>query len=113
MAEAIGTIYRGTTPTVTVRVTGLDLSDAALWPVVWLSARNRTDAIDVARDGLAIAAIDGGCTVAATLTQDQTLALTAQVPLQLQVRAKDSGGDAVALPVAQLAVEDVLKGGDI
>ena len=39
-------IYRGTTPTVTVSVDGVDLSDATQWPTVIVTMRNTGEDID-------------------------------------------------------------------
>lgn len=106
-------IYRGTTPSITLNVKGVDLSDASVWPIVIVTIENGRSAFDVDRGSLAIASTDAGCSVAFVLTQAQTLALSAMRTVHVQLRAKDSGGDAIASPVASVKVWDVIKDGEI
>lgn len=106
-------IYRGTTPSITLNIKGVDLSDASVWPTVIVTVENGRSTFDVNRDGLTIASTDAGCSVAFVLTQAQTLALSAMRTVHVQLRAKDSGGDATATEIASVAVEDVIKDGEI
>lgn len=106
MAEqAEGTIRRGTTPTITAQLN----ADVTGWPVVILSVRGAGQQLDLTGDRLTIAKADPGCTVSATLTQEETLAMQADLTISVQVRARDSSGKAVATSCGRLKVLDVLN----
>lgn len=107
------TIYRGTTPSVTLNVRGVDLSDASVWPTVIVTVENCRNTFDANRDQLAIAKTDGGCTVTLELTQTQTLLMRKLQKTLVQLRAKDADGHAIATEVASVAVEDIIKDGEI
>ena len=109
----MGQIFRGTTPSITLNITGVDLSDAGVWPTVIVTVENGRSAFDFSRDILDIAKTDTGCTVTLALTQSQTLALSVMRPIHVQLRAKDAGGDAIASPMASACVADVIKDGEI
>lgn len=106
-------IYRGTTPSITLNITGVDLSDASVWPTVIVTVKNARSTFDLDRDKLAIAKTDAGCTVTFELMQAQTLAISAMFPVYVQLRAKDADGHAIASPMASVEVEDVIKDGEI
>lgn len=106
-------IYRGTTPSITLNITGVDLSDASVWPTVIVTVENGRKAFDVNRDKLTIATADAGCSVTFALTQAQTLAFSVMRPIYVQLRAKDAVGDAIATETASVAVEDIVKEGEI
>lgn len=106
-------IYRGTTPSITLNVNGVDLSDASLWPTVIVTVKSGRSAFDVDRDKLTLASTDAGCSVAFALTQAQTLALSAMRTVHVQLRAKDAEGNAIASPIVSVKVGDVLKDGEI
>lgn len=106
-------IYRGTTPSITLNITGVDLSNAGVWPIVIVTVENGRSAFDVTRDSLAIANTDAGCSVSFELTQAQTLALSVMRTVSVQLRAKDADGNAIASPIASVEVGDVLKDGEI
>lgn len=106
-------IYRGTTPSVTLSVKGVDLSDASVWPTVIVTVENGRSTFDVMRDNLAIAKTDAGSSVTFALTQHQTLLMHKLQKTLVQLRAKDAGGDAIASPMATVEVEDVIKDGEI
>ena len=53
-------IYRGTTPSITLQVTGVDLSFLDTWPVVVVTLKNGDTEIDVQRDLLDIRHADTG-----------------------------------------------------
>lgn len=106
-------IYRGTTPSITLNITGVDLSDAGVWPTVIVTVGNGRNTFDVNRDKLVIANTDAGCTLTFEFTQVQTLALSVMRPVQVQLRAKDAGGNAIASPIASVEVEDVIRDGEI
>jgi hypothetical protein len=106
-------IYRGTTPSITLNLTGVDLSDMAVWPTVIVTVENGHNSFDVERDGLTIASTDAGCALTFALTQAQTLAFSVMRPIYVQLRAKDAVGDAIATETASVAVEDIVKDGEI
>jgi len=106
-------IYRGTTPSITLNLTGVDLSDKSVWPTVIVTVENGRNSFDVTRDKLAIAKTDAGCAVTFELTQAQTLLMRRLQKTLVQLRAKDADGDAIASPVAGVDVEEVIKDGEI
>lgn len=106
-------IYRGTTPSITLNVTGVDLSDKSVWPTVIVTVENGRSTFDVERDELAIAKTDAGCAVTFSLTQAQTLLMRRLQKTLVQLRAKDADGDAIASPMASVDVEEVIKDGEI
>lgn len=106
-------IFRGTTPSITLNITGVDLSDASVWPTVIVTVRNARGTVDVNRDNLVITNTDAGCSVTFALTQAQTLALSVMRPAHVQLRAKDADGHAIASPIASVEVEDVIRDGEI
>lgn len=106
-------IFRGTTPSITLNIKGVDLSDATVWPTVIVTVENGHNSFDVERDGLTIASTDAGCALTFALTQSQTLALSVMRPIYVQLRAKDADGHAIATDTASVAVEDVIKDGEI
>lgn len=106
-------IYRGTTPSITLNITGVDLTDDAVWPTVIVTIKNGHKNFDVTRDKLAVEKTDAGCALTFELTQDQTLALSVMYPVYVQLRAKDASGDAIASPVARVEVGDIIKDGEI
>lgn len=106
-------IYRGTTPSITLNVTGVDLSDASVWPTVIVSAENGSSTFDVMRDKLIVAKTDAGCSVTFALTQAQTLLMHKLQKTIVQLRAKDSDGHAIATEAASVYVEDIVKDGEI
>jgi hypothetical protein len=106
-------IYRGTTPSITLNLTDVDMSDASIWPTVIVTVENGSSTFDVTRDKLAIAKTDAGCAVTFELTQAQTLAMDWLRPTLVQLRARDADGYAIASEVASVDVRDVIKGGEI
>lgn len=106
-------IYRGTTPSIKLNVTGVDLSDASVWPTVIVTVENWRSTFDVNRDNLAIAKTDSGCSVTFALTQSQTLLMRKLQKTLVQLRAKDADGHAIATEIAFVTVEDIVKDGEI
>ena len=106
-------IYRGTTPSITLQVTGVDLSLQDTWPVVVVTLKNGGTEIDFQRDLLVIEHTDTGCSVAFALTQVQTLAFDYMKKVSVQLRAKDASGRAIATDIASVTVDDIIKDGEI
>ena len=106
-------IYRGTTPSITLSITGVDLSNASAWPTVIVTVKNGRSTFDVNRDKLSIAKTDGGCSVTFALTQAQTLLMHKLQNTVVQLRAKDMEGHAIATEIASVMVEDIVKDGEI
>lgn len=106
-------IYRGTTPNITLNITGVDLSDESVWPTVIVTVENGRSTFDVNRDKLVIAKTDAGCSVIFELTQAQTLLMRKLQKTLVQLRSKDKDGHATATEIASVAVEDVIKDGEI
>lgn len=105
-------ICRGTTPSITLNLTGVDLSNASVWPTVIVTLENGSNIFDVDRDKLAIAKTDAGCSVTFALTQAQTLLMHKLQKTLVQLRAKDADGHAIATETASVAVEDIVKDGE-
>lgn len=106
-------IYRGTTPSITLNITGVDLSDASVWPTVIVTVENGRSTFDVNRDKLTIATADAGCSVTFALTQAQTLLMHKLQKTMVQLRAKDADGHAIATEIASVDVGDIVKDGEI
>lgn len=106
-------IYRGTTPSITLNITGVDLSDASVWPTVIVTVENGCRTFDVNRDKLTIEKADTGCNVTFELAQAQTLLMRKLQKTLVQIRAKDADGHAIASEIASVTVEDIVKDGEI
>ena len=106
-------MYRGTTPSIALLVAGVDLSFQDTWPVVVVTIKNGGTEIDLQRDLLVIEHTDAGCSVTFVLTQAQTLAMYKSMPMLVQLRAKDASGRAIATDIASVAVDDIVKDGEI
>lgn len=106
-------IFRGTTPSITLNVKGVDLSNAGVWPMVVVTVGNGSSIVDVNRDKLVIASTDAGCSVTFALTQTETLSMHRLRKTRVQLRAKDADGHAIASPIASVEVEDVIRDGEI
>lgn len=106
-------IYRGTTPSITLDVNGVDLSFQDTWPVVVVTLKNGGTQVDLQRDLLDIKHTDDGCSVTFALTQEQTLAFDWMKEVKIQLRAKDASGRAIATDIASVAVDDIVKDGEI
>lgn len=106
-------IFMGTTPSITLNIKGVDLSDAAVWPTVIVTVENGHNSFDVERGDIAIATADAGCTLTFALTQAQTLALSVMRPIYVQLRAKDVDGHAIATEIASVDVKNIIKDGEI
>ena len=99
-------MYRGTTPTLTIRVTGEDFADSTVY--VTLEQGNteltKTDAV--------ITPTQSGSTIALFLTQEETLLFTEGV-LGVQIRWINSSGIAQASPIKNVKIKPILLEGVI
>lgn len=102
-------IYRGTTPTVMVDVDGVDLTG---W-TTWVSVRSGRTSLDLTGARVTTEPRDGGCTVAVTLTQEETLRMRDGDSVRIQVRAVSALGEAVATSVATESVGGILMDGEV
>jgi len=101
-------MLRGTTPVVTLTLPAdTDLSSVA---VMYMSfGQGGKDLFDVDLDDLTI----DDNTVTAQLTQAQTLQLDATQKTQIQLRWRDSSGDAYGTYIVKVSTEAILKDGVI
>lgn len=96
---------RGTTPTIIID-TEVDLT---LYDAVWLTIEdNKGTEITIEDESLTITADS----ITATLTQEQTLALTAGA-LYIQIRALSPDGIAIASDIMFCTLDSILKDGVI
>ena len=108
----MGTIIRGTTPTVTFKInSNLDLSDIA---EVWITFRTKTSANQREKtftiDDVAIDAVEK--TITLVLTQEDTLDfLETAILVQLRVRMNDDM--AYASKIIETSIGKILKDGVI
>ena len=100
-------MYRGTTPTLSIRSN----SDLTGWTVE-VDVKGPSALITKTGNDVTITADTRGCIVSTTLTQADTLSLSADNTAKVQLRAiKD--GVAIASSIAALSVEDILRDGTI
>lgn len=98
---------RGTTPYLTIE-TGQDLTGYAR--VIFTIEDRQGTEVDVASDSGNMEISADHITV--KLTQDQTLSLQ-KGAVKMQIRAVDTGGNAIASNIMQSSMEDILKEGAI
>jgi len=99
-------IRRGTTPSWTISVTGITLSD---YPIVWLTFKQFNNEITLTQDNLTITNNE----ILAELTQTQTLSFCAGGG-QIQLRVFSSvTSDAEGSEKYDFEVLDILKDGEI
>lgn len=99
-------MYRGTTPTLQVRVTGVDVSELS---GIYLTIRQGDAEITKGRDDIIL---ESGNTISARLSQEDTLRF-AKGHAWVQLRATTKGGLALASEIKVLPVEEILKDGVI
>lgn len=100
-------IWRGTTPTVTVRVAA-DLTDMG----IHLTFKGGGKRITKTGDDLEVTFEDDVTTIVTSLTQEDTLSLKAGSPVRVQVRAvQDDGAVALASTIGILTVAPILQEG--
>ena len=98
----------GTTPTVTLTLPEAYDLDSAV--VAYMSfGQGKEDLFDIPLADLTIS----DNVVTAHLTQTQTLKLDANVMVKIQLRWKDSDGEAYGTIIKKLTVEEIIKGGEI
>lgn len=103
-------MYRGTTPTIPIRIKGIDLTDAKLF-LTFESPTRKQLTLESPRDFEV--ELDGEDTVGYVgLTQEQTLMLSASNHA-VQIRWVESDGTAGATKTQQINVKDVLLKGVI
>nr|DAU75695.1 MAG TPA: hypothetical protein [Caudoviricetes sp.] len=95
---------RGTTPTIKLKsdIANIELHSA------YLTLKQRGTVIEKTLQDMTI----DGEWISCTLTQQETLSLTAGV-LELQLRCLSKGGTAYASQVVEFPVEKILKDGEI
>lgn len=97
---------RGTTPTLQITVTGLtDIEVQNLY----LTLRQGQTTIEKTESGVTI----DGEVISATLTQEETLSLTAKMDVAMQLRVLSTNNTAYASNIVTVPVEAILKEGVI
>lgn len=99
-------MIRGTTPTLQFSLP----FNPELLSVLYVTISQK-DAVVIEKD-LAACEIDGQ-RVTCRLTQKDTLKLNVKRPVDIQVRAKTSNGDALASRIFTVSAERILKDGEI
>lgn len=103
-------MYRGTTPTLPIRVKGVDLTDCRIF-LTFEGPTRKQLTLECPRDFTV--ELDGEDTVGEVeLTQEQTLMLSA-ANHAVQIRWIESDGTAGATKIQQVSVKDVLLKGVI
>lgn len=97
---------RGTTPTLTCRVDGADLTDCHIFVTI------RQGGYELDIENPEVTATETGCTMTLTLTQEQTLKLKAGT-IEIQIRWITSDGTALATDIQEVEVYKILKQGVI
>lgn len=97
---------RGTTPTITCKLDGADLSEAT----VYVTLQQGGTEIEIKNPE--VETTETGCKLTIILTQEQTLKLKAGT-VDIQLRWINSDGSALATDVAQIEVYKILKQGVI
>lgn len=99
-------MYRGTTPSIILKITGL--SEIEL-DKIYVTIEQRAVVIEKNNDEIEI----NGDVAKFSLTQKETLSLTAGINARLQVRALSKSDVAYASQILALPVDDILKDGAI
>lgn len=105
---------RGTTPTNTFTIKGIDLTGAKLFLTYAQSGNTlferSSDDLQVTVDTADEEPIS---TVVAVLTQEETLKLITEVKVRIQLRAVFEDGTAIATGIVEKSVGEILKDGEI
>lgn len=99
---------RGTTPTITIRVTGEDFDGSTLYVTL------EQGALELTKSGsdVLVTPTETGSTVAIFLTQEETL-MFAKGTARIQIRWINSSGIADASPIKNIEVNPILLEGVI
>lgn len=98
---------RYTTPTITVNITGVDLTGYHTFTT--LKQGNKV----ITLEDLPVSPTDGGCTLTGKLTQEQTANFDPYNDIQIQVRFITPDGVASASNIKSVTVKNVLMEGVI
>ena len=98
---------RGTTPTININVKGCDL---ALFDTIYVTFKQGTKTLDKTGDDLSVE----GNSVAVSLSQEDTLTFdSTKKVVEVQLRAVDENGMAIASNIRQIPIDAILKEGVI
>lgn len=97
---------RGTTPTLTCKIDGADLTDCH----IFITLRQGGYELDI--EDPEVVATETGCTITVILTQEQTLKFKAGI-VEVQIRWITSDGTALATNIQEVEVYKILKQGVI
>ena len=104
-------MYRGTTPTLIFNVNLASEILADLAEAYITIQGNNVDTLEFAMENIAIDSVNK--TMSIKLTQEQTLAYSPKAMLNMQIRCKDSVGNAYACNIVSCSIEKILKDGVI
>ncbi len=99
-------MYRGTTPTISLTVTGL--SDLNLHSA-YLTIRQGRFSLEKTLPDMTI----DGDTLTTSLSQAETLSFKAGINVQIQLRCLTQSGTAYATKIVTIPVNEILKDGEI
>lgn len=99
-------MYRGTTPTISLTVTGI--SDLQLHSA-YLTINQGRFSLEKTLDDMTI----NTDVLTVTLTQEETLKFTGGLPAKIQLRCLTKGGVAYATKIITVQIEEILKDGVI
>lgn len=97
-------MYRGTTPTIQIAITGMDLSNVEKMSI---AMQQYTNLIEKGKDDVEIT----DNIIKFSLTQEETISLKAPGKVRVQIRAVLNGGVAVASGIKELDVNSIIKDG--
>jgi len=106
-------MIRGTTPTNTFTVTGVDLTDAKIYLTY---AQNGKTLFEKTEDDLDVtveAGLSPVSTLVAKLTQAETLQMSTGTMVRIQLRAIFSDGTTIATKIVEKPVGEILKDEEI
>ena len=101
-------MIRGTTPTLVCTIKKLKLKDISIAQIFVILKQPTVEYVFKYTNNEVVVNLEKN-TMSVTLSQIQTLSLTADVPLSIQIRMLDSDGVAFATKVRSLSVDDILK----
>lgn len=99
-------MIRGTTPTLTFNLP----FDASNIKTAWVTfSQFNVEVFTLENEELAM----DGLTISAKLTQEQTLSLSKNDDVEIQLRILTNSGDAIASNIMKTSVSNILKDGEI